>query len=129
MGRKRKDGIKLSPEHGVNPTMGVCFFCREDNGEIALLGKLEGDAEAPKRMVLHYQPCDKCKEKFKDYVLCIEAIENPEITRMPIQGDLYPTGRWVCLKPENFTEPEKHPVGTVCLISKEICDRLFVGEK
>lgn len=64
--------IKLSEKYGVNPTIPVCFWCGESKNEIALLGRL-GDArkgediEAPKNMVLDYEPCDKCKEKFTKY--------------------------------------------------------------
>ena len=55
-------GIRLSDKHGVNPTMGVCMWCGEPTGEIALLGKLKGDVEAPRYSTLSYEPCDKCKE-------------------------------------------------------------------
>jgi hypothetical protein len=32
-----KDGIKLHPEHGLNPSIEVCMICGEEMG-IALLG-------------------------------------------------------------------------------------------
>lgn len=41
------NSIRLSPKHGLNPSISVCFFCGEDKNEIILPGKLEGDAEAP----------------------------------------------------------------------------------
>lgn len=56
--------IKISPKYGVNPTIPVCFFCGEEKQEIALLGKLKGDVEAPHRMCLDYEPCEKCKQIF-----------------------------------------------------------------
>jgi hypothetical protein len=46
-----KGDIKLSPQHGVNPSIGVCFYCGEDSGEIILPGRLKGDVEAPRRAV------------------------------------------------------------------------------
>ena len=36
-----ENDILLSPKYGVNPTMPVCFWCGEDRGEIALLGRIE----------------------------------------------------------------------------------------
>lgn len=41
-----KDSIKLSPKHGVNPSILHCICCGKDYG-IAMLGKLKGDKEAP----------------------------------------------------------------------------------
>ena len=55
--------IKISPKYGVNPTIPVCFFCGEPKNEIALMGKMKGDIEAPKNMVLDYEPCEHCKEQ------------------------------------------------------------------
>ena len=45
-------GIQVSPKHGLNPTIPVCFWCGKERGEVALLGRLPGDAEAPKNVVL-----------------------------------------------------------------------------
>ena len=95
--------IKLSPKHGVNPTLPVCFFCGEDKGEIALLGKIGGrgeDIEAPKRMLMDYEPCDKCKENMAKGITMIGVVATEmEDKRPPIvhSGDtpLYPTGAWV----------------------------------
>lgn len=68
------NSIKISPKHGVNPTIPICFFCGEEKQEIALLGKIGGkseDLEAPRHMVLDYEPCDKCKEQMKLGVVLI----------------------------------------------------------
>ena len=45
-------GIKLSPKHGLNPTIPVCFWCGEERNEVALLGHIgdgrkHEDFEAP----------------------------------------------------------------------------------
>ena len=48
------NNIKLSEKYGMNPTIPVCFFCQEEKNEIALLGKLKGDAEAPKIAIIDY---------------------------------------------------------------------------
>lgn len=88
--------IRLSEKHGVNPSMDTCFYCGEVTG-IALMGKISTkdnhDVEAPRYVCSSVTPCDKCKEKYKDYVLMVEAkssdSKNPQ-----------PTGRWFALKKE-----------------------------
>ena len=42
------DSIKVSPKHGLNPTIPQCFWCGKDKSEIALLGKMDKeDSPAP----------------------------------------------------------------------------------
>lgn len=57
-------GIRLSPEHGMNPMVGQCPLCGGDGDELFLLGRLPGDAEAPRKGVVPgmSQPCKKCKD-------------------------------------------------------------------
>ena len=43
-----KDGIRLSPKHGVNPAVPLCFLCGQAKNEIVLAGRLPGDVEAPR---------------------------------------------------------------------------------
>lgn len=88
--------IKLSEKHGVNPSMQVCFWCGEVIG-VALMGRLKGDVEAPREVVLDYSLCDKCKEKEKTFIHLIEVVANdngnPQIAK-----DAYPTGRNMWIK-------------------------------
>lgn len=93
------DSIRLSPKHGVNPTIPVCFWCGRDKGEVALLGKIgkskTKDPEAPKRMILDYKPCDKCKELFSKGIHVFGVTtEQPDDKRPPIISNppMYPTG-------------------------------------
>lgn len=92
------DSIKLSPKHGVNPTIPVCFWCGGDKNEIALMGKIDKeDSEAPRRLITNYEPCDKCKELFSKGVHVIGVTEQPMAQGMfPIVNDgkntFYPTG-------------------------------------
>lgn len=104
MATNKSKGIRLSEQHGVNPSVTVCFFCGKDKG-IAMLGKLKGDAKAPKRAIYDYEPCNECAEKMKQGVTVIEVtrVDNQTI---PIQKGAWPTGRW-------------------CLIPKEAAARLF----
>lgn len=65
MAKKKNKGIRLSEKHGVNPSLIVCMLCGKETGAIALLGKLKGDAEAPK--YIHTGDiCDNCKKKLED---------------------------------------------------------------
>ena len=97
--------IKLSPKHGLNPTIPVCFFCGKEKNEIALLGQIGDrrkgeDFEAPKKMILDYVPCEECQKKFAEGVLLIEVTTQPEYIGMPIADNAYPTGRYVVVRPE-----------------------------
>lgn len=83
MPRRKNDSIPLSPKHGLNPSMDCCFYCGEVTG-IALMGKLKNDEEAPKECCTSLEPCDKCKEKYKGYLLLVEIKEDKS----------GPTGRW-----------------------------------
>lgn len=96
--------IKLSEKYGVNPTIPVCFFCGEEKNEVALLGKITDkhtreEVEAPMKMVLDYEPCDKCKEQWSKGVAIIEVTKN-DLGRPEIAPNVQPTGRIVVLKPE-----------------------------
>lgn len=105
-GRRSRDGIKLSPKHGVNPTIPVCFWCGEEKNEIALLGHIgDGrkgeDIEAPMHMVLNYDPCDKCAANMSLGVVCIEVVDiPPQEGMLELVDGHYPTGRWNVIKPE-----------------------------
>jgi len=74
-----KDGfVRVSPKHGVNPSMAVCMFCGEYTGEIALMGMLRGDVEAPRKVVLNDNPCTQCKDIFNQGILfmCVKGDSN-----------------------------------------------------
>lgn len=116
--------IKLSPKYGVNPTIPVCFWCGEEKGEIALMGRVrkkqtrniivygtrstktvDNDVKAPMHMVLNYEPCECCKENFKKGVHLVEVTphaedERPAFTKGDNDTPLYPTGRFVVVTPE-----------------------------
>lgn len=95
--------LRLSPKHGVNPCIPICCWCGKEKNEIALLGRLKGDAEAPKSAILDYEPCDDCMEKFNLGVVLIEVTDiQPSDKRPPIscQNDMkvYPTFRYSVIK-------------------------------
>lgn len=86
--------IRLSEKHGVNPTIGVCFFCGEHTNEIAMLGRLKGDAEAPREMVLSYKPCDACEKLFEQGTVILEVVPSSESENPEISKGYSPTGRY-----------------------------------
>lgn len=95
--------IKISPKYGVNPTIPVCFWCGSERNEIALMGKIgDGrkgeDFEAPKHMVLDYEPCDKCRAAMDAGFTIMEATSAPnDATSVEMQSNTYPTGRFVVI--------------------------------
>lgn len=90
--------IKISPKHGVNPTIPICFWCGKEKNEVALLGKIDReDSEAPRRVIMNYDPCDSCQELFAKGIHIIGVSEQPVMQGMfPISKsggkDLFPTG-------------------------------------
>ena len=90
-------GIKLSPKHGLNPTIPVCFWCGEERNEVALLGHIgdgrkHEDFEAPRHMVIDYEPCEKCRAKMALGVTLIEATSKPNsVAKVEMQKGIYPT--------------------------------------
>jgi hypothetical protein len=89
---KREPSIRLSPKHGLNPTIPTCFFCNKEKNEVALLGLIKGDAEAPRGVVLDKNPCNKCEDLMKQGIILI-SVRNEE------EGDNpYRTGGWVVVK-------------------------------
>jgi len=74
--------LRLSPKHGLNPTIPKCFFCLEDKNEIILMGRIDGDREAPKNVAFDYEPCSKCKGFMKQGVMFIGVDEaNTQVPR------------------------------------------------
>lgn len=95
----KEKSIRVSPKHGLNPTIPQCFFCGELKNEIALLGKLKGDVEAPKSICFDMEPCDKCKEYMGKGIILISV--DPE--KSPDPNNPYRTGGWIVVKDDYIT--------------------------
>lgn len=94
-------GIKISPKHGLNPTIPVCFWCGKQKNEIALMGRMKDDIEAPKNMVLDYVPCEECQNHMAMGVAVLEASDHPNTEgQPPMQKGVYPTSRFVVVTTE-----------------------------
>lgn len=120
--------IRLSEKHGVNPSMEICFFCNEAKG-IVLFGKLKKDVEAPREVLINYEPCNKCKEKFKEGVIVVEVTteqqlkNQPPISHTPNNAELYPTGAYAVIKPTAFNN--KYKAGSIVTTDKKLFQKLF----
>jgi len=87
--------IRVSERHGVNPMIPVCFFCNKMKNEVALLGRLPGDAEAPHRAVLNKEPCEECQGYMDMGVIIVSVKDSDEGEDNP-----YRTGGWWVVKDE-----------------------------
>lgn len=104
----KKESIKISSKHGLNPSIPICFWCGKDKNEILLLGKIDRkDSEAPNRVFVDYEPCEECKKVIGNNIHVIGVESYPVIDCPPIssseQGIFYPTGRWAVFNREYFT--------------------------
>ena len=118
--------IKLSPKHGVNPCMPVCFFCGDTKNEIALLGRIGGkeDLKAPMKAILDYEPCEECKQKLAGGVLLIEVTDYPNMEGQPmIAKNAYPTGRYSVVRPEALRGDFK--AGSKALVLRSDYEQMF----
>ena len=91
-------GIMLDPKHGVNPSLGCCFWCGEAI-DVLLFGRLRSetkkafgmrliDTAAPREVVTSHEPCKACLE-IMGRGICLMEATGPE-------DKAEPTGRyWV----------------------------------
>ena len=86
-------GIRLSPKHGVNPSLGMCWICGEANGEVILAGRLKDDVEAPRQGVWDRHPCPTCAGWMQQGVILIRVKDGS-------QADPYRLGSLSVVKDE-----------------------------
>jgi len=84
-------GIRLSPKHGVNPSLSQCFYCGGDKNEVVLPGLMRDkdgqDVAEPHRAVWTMDPCDTCKGHMAAGIIVIEVAEsNPTETPTRVGG-------------------------------------------
>ncbi len=123
--------IRLSPKHGLNPTIPICAWCGKQKNEIALMGRIgDGrkgeDFEAPRNAILDYEPCDECKAQWEQGVAIIEVKRAPTAEgQPPIQPGAYPTGRVAVVKEEALNGDFKK--GSLALMLAEEFQQMFGG--
>ena len=94
-------GLRLSEQHGVNPSVDHCFICGKDYA-VVLFGKMKKDAAAP-RSVCTGGICDECqKAKDAGAIFLIEVDEE---------------------KSEDLERP--HRTGRLAGVKREAIERIF----
>lgn len=130
-------GITISPKHGLNPSLDMCFWCGQPKG-IILCGRVHEkkgdrtDIEAPKETCLNLDPCDNCKENFKLGVQIIEVVEDGTKFQNKLQFAIkdgngkvvWPTGRYVVMKAESIKGGKP---GTHMLCDTATMDKIFAA--
>ncbi len=108
-------GIILSKKHGVNASLLCCEVCGKDYS-LALLGKLKGDAEAPKKM--YNGLCDDCKKVIDaGGALVIEVRDGATI------NNPYRTGRIVGITKEGKERLELP--NNICYMTESVFKTIF----
>lgn len=114
-----KRTITLSPKHGVNPSVTHCPICGKETG-VALLGRLKGDAEAP-RDITDRQPCEDCKHVLDNGGHFILETRDGESGDNP-----YRTGRLVAITTDAAERLfSLRPVPAVAYMEHTLFERLF----
>ncbi len=102
--------IKLDREHGLNPSLEMCFVCNEPKG-VLLFGELKPQqraafakagmydasheyGKAPRQVCLDREPCPKCAEYMAQGVILISVDED----KSPDMQNPYRTGGWVVVR-------------------------------
>jgi len=75
-------GIVLSNKYGGNPSMNLCYYCQKEVSDILLMGRMRDDAEAPRQMTYHMDPCNKCREFMQQGVILIEVTSEEEMVKV-----------------------------------------------
>lgn len=113
-------GIRLSPKHGVNPSLSACFFCGGDKNEIILPGLIrrgdERDVQAPRRAVWNMDPCDTCKGHMAAGVILIEVMESG-----PVEGEPTRTGGFAVVRDEAIRRLVNDSELVASIIRKRVC--------
>jgi len=108
--------IRLSPKHGLNPAIPVCFFCGGDKNEIVIPGLMKGDREAPRKAVWNMEPCDQCAHFMTQGVILIEVDEAKTTDR----ANPYRAGGWLVVKDHVITGTVNSPELAASILEKRV---------
>lgn len=79
--------MRLSKKYGVNPSITICPVCNKEM-DVALLGYLKGDVEAPK-CIKSEELCNECKTKYTT-IIEIDSVNSKKATgRRAFVGNEY----------------------------------------
>lgn len=99
--------------------MTKCFYCGE--GHSILLHERLEDISKLHNAVTTLEPCSKCKEKFKEYVLLVLSKDG---TADSIDG------RYIAMKKETFKQAfNKEVPNDICFIDEELFSMIEKGIK
>lgn len=107
--------VKISEKHGLNPSLMLCYYCQEPSG-VAVMGRLKGDAEAPRQATFDMEPCAKCKEFMKMGVICISVRDGETDALNP-----YRTGNWCVIRAEALIPHIKPPELKADIEKRRVC--------
>lgn len=113
----KSKSIKLSPKHGVNPSITHCECCGKEIG-IAMFGKLKGDEEAPKDVAMGL--CDDCQNVINQQGLMIIEVRDGESGKNP-----YRTGRIVGITKDAKERMFKDINSSICYMEQSMFDPMF----
>lgn len=111
--------IRISERHGVNPSVGICFFCGEGK-EVILFGRMREDAEAPREVCLDKEPCQKCADFMKQGIILIGCDEAKSAAD---PHNPYRDGNWAVVT-EDYVRRAFTPEMAEVAMNKRAC---FVG--
>lgn len=109
--------IKLSPKHGVNPSVTHCECCGKEIG-VALFGKLKGDAEAPRNVFMGL--CDNCQKVIDANGLMIIEVRDGKTSKNP-----YRTGRIVGITKDAKERMFKDINSPICYMEQSMFSSMF----
>lgn len=110
--------IRLSEKHGVNPMLLKCAICGNDAG-LALLGRLPGDAEAPREGSDGRTLCNDCEGVLKQGGGMLIEVRDGEKGQDPFR-----TGQVWGLKKEAFDRISPDPSQRVAYIEEKAAKML-----
>lgn len=94
----------LHPEHGLNPSMGACYFCGADTGELLLLGANKGEQAALRTMVPG-KACKRCKSTIDNGgILLVCVVEDAP----PRDRECTRAGKMLAITKESFLQLGVH---------------------
>jgi len=107
--------LRISEKHGVNPSLGLCFYCQEAK-EVVLLGLMKGDKKAPRMATYNTEPCSKCNELMEQGVTLISVRDGDEGSDNP-----YRTGGWCVVTDDFITRLIEQPDLRDSILERRMC--------
>lgn len=105
------DKMYLSAEHGLNPSLGVCWICGAENGELVLLGANKGQKASPKTAS---SACQRCVNTTRVGVIFVEVEDEGGHSAKR-------TGRVLALHEDTVKAMGMSPATLISVLKKRVC--------